>query len=319
MGALFLTEGDVEQLIDMREVMDAVEAAFRHLAAGQAENEPRRRVKSPGIVFHSMCASAEYLGTLGWKGYTTTRDGARFHVNLYDQQTGELVALIEANKLGQMRTGATTGVALETMARTDAHELGLFGTGWQAESQLEAVLVARKVSRVFVYSRSAERRESFAEEMSQRFNIEVVPVDRPQEAAAELPLVVTATSSREPVFDGDWLAEGCTVCAVGSNWLGKAEIDSDVVRRADHIVCDDVECCRLEAGDFVDALEKGIFDWSRAVSLGQVVAGEAVGRGKADDVCLFKSVGMAIEDVAVATMLWKKAQAANVGMDLPLR
>jgi ornithine cyclodeaminase/alanine dehydrogenase-like protein (mu-crystallin family) len=174
------------------------------------------------------------------------------------------------------------------------------------------------VRRAFVYSRNEERREDFAERMSQELEVDVEPVDRPQEAAEELPIVITATTSQEPVFAGEWLAEGALVCAIGSNWLGRAEVDSDVIRRADNIVCDSVEACRREAGDFADALAKGIFDWSRAVDLAAVVSGQASGRNSPLSVVLFKSVGLAIEDLALASKLVERARRQGVGTELPL-
>ena len=317
MGTLFLTEADVKGLLDIRTAIDAVEEAFRRLAADEATNVPRMRALSPGMVLHTMSGAANYLGLSGWKAYSTTQRGVQFHVGLYDQQSGALVALIEANRLGQLRTGATTGVAIEWMALLDAAELGLFGTGYQAESQLEAVAAVRPIKRAFVYSRKEARRQAFAQRMSARLNIEIHPVDRPQEAAEDLPLVVTATSSAEPVFDGHWLAEGATVCAVGSNWLNRAEIDSTVIRRVDNIVCDSVAACKHEAGDFVDALEKGIFDWPRAVELADVVSGRAVARSRPESCTLFKSVGMAIEDVALGGKLLELARASGAGIELP--
>jgi ornithine cyclodeaminase/alanine dehydrogenase len=317
MSTLFLTEQDVQELLTMRAAIDAVEEAFRRLGAGDAVNVPRTRAVGPGLVLHTMSAAAPYLGLSGWKAYSTTRQEAVFHAGLYDNTSGALVALIEAGRLGQLRTGATTGVAAEWMAPRDATEMGLFGAGCQAETQLEAVLCVRPIKQAFVYSRSDARRNAFAERMSARLGIEVTPVDRPQEAAEDLPLVVTATTSREPVFDGNWLSEGSLVCAIGSNWLNRAEIDSTVVRRADHIVCDSIAACRNEAGDFVDALEKGIFDWSRAVELADVVSGRAVG-GRPGSLSLFKSVGLAIEDVAVAAKLLELARANHAGKELPI-
>jgi ornithine cyclodeaminase/alanine dehydrogenase-like protein (mu-crystallin family) len=153
--------------------------------------------------------------------------------------------------------------------------------------------------------------------MSAELRIEVVPVDRPSEAVEDLPIVVTATSSTQPVFDGTALSEGALVCAMGSNWLSKAEIDTHVLRRADNIVCDSIAACRNEAGDFVDALEKGIFQWDRAVELADVVAGRAVGRSRLESVVVFKSVGLAIEDVAVGARVLECARAQGVGVSLP--
>jgi ornithine cyclodeaminase/alanine dehydrogenase-like protein (mu-crystallin family) len=317
MPAIFLSEADVNQLLDMRLAIVAVEEAFRQLADRKTTNVPRVRAKAPGVVLHTMSAAAEYLGLVGWKAYATTRSGARFHSALYDSRTAELLAIIEASRLGQLRTAATTAVAIEWMANMDAGELGLFGAGHQAETQLEAATLARPLKQAFVYSRNEERRIAFCERMSRSLQIEVVPVDRPQEAAEELPIVITATSSVEPLFDGHALAEGTLVCAVGSNWLNKAEIDVNVVRRADNIVCDSVEACRAEAGDFVAALEKGVFDWSRAVELADVVSGNAVGRSTRDSVTLFKSVGLAIEDVALGGKLLDLARAKGIGQELP--
>ena len=318
MPVLYLNEHDVRDLLDMRTAIDVVEEAFRQLANQKAMNVPRVRAKSPGIVLHAMSAAAEYLGLVGWKCYTTTREGAQFHVGLYDAASGQLAALIEADRLGQLRTGATTGVAAEWMADMAATELGLFGTGHQAETQLEAVAQVRELTTAFVYSRNPARRADFAVRMAEHVGCEVIPVDRPQEAAEDLPIVVTATTAIDPVFNGNDLAEGALVCAVGSNWPHKAEIDSDVIRRADNIVCDSVEACQLEAGDFRDALERGIFSWPKAVELADVISGREVGRSNNDSVVLFKSVGLAIEDVALGGKLLALARENGVGRELKL-
>jgi ornithine cyclodeaminase/alanine dehydrogenase-like protein (mu-crystallin family) len=317
MPALYLSQSDVDQVLDMRLAIEVVEEAFRQLADRKATNVPRVRAKGAGIVLHTMSAAADYLGLVGWKCYSSIRAGARFHVGLYDSSSGEWTAIIEAERLGQLRTGATTAVAVEWMADMGAGELGLFGAGRQAQTQLEGVVLARPIKQAFVYSRNETKRKAFAAQMSRQLGIDVVPVDRPQEAAEELPIVVTATNSAIPVFDGNWLDEGTLVCAVGSNWLTKAEIDANVIRRADNIVCDSIEACRQEAGDFVDAREKGVFDWSRAVELADVVSGHAVGRSTRESVTLFKSVGLAIEDVALAGKLLDLARAQGLGIELP--
>lgn len=317
MTAIYLTEADVTRLLDMRMAIDAVEEAFQRLAAGEASNVPRQRAKAPGVVLHSMSAALPYLGWVGWKCYTTTRHGARFLLGLYESESGRLAALVEADRLGQLRTGAVTGVAAEYMAPLEAAEAGLFGAGHQAETQLAALAAVRQLKRAFVYSRDEKKRVAFADRMSDELAIEVSPVDRPQEAAEELPLVVTATNSAEPVFDGHWLAEGAFVAAVGSNWLSRAELDSTVVRRADNIVCDSIAACKNEAGDFVDALQKGVFDWSRAVELADVAAGRAVGRGSPESLTLFKSVGLALEDVALGAKLLELARREGIGAPLP--
>jgi len=317
-SVLYLNESDVNRLLEMPEVIEIVEEAFRRLAAGEAHNVPRQRAKGEGIVLHSMSAAADYLGMVGWKCYTTTSGGAKFHVGLYDSQSGDLIALIQANRLGQLRTGATTGVAAKWLALPDADRLGLLGSGWQAQSQLEAVHAVRPLKQARVYSRDAARRAEFSGRMSKRLGIDVVPVNEAREAVDGLPLVITATNSRQPVLLGEWLSPGAFVAAMGSNWLNKAEIDARVVQRANLIVCDDVECCRQEAGDFCDALEQGQFNWSQAVDLAAIVSKHSDGRRSPDDLVLFKSVGMAIEDIALGHRLLELANKTNAGVKLPI-
>lgn len=318
MSVLYLTDDDVGRLLDMPAAIATVEEAFRRWAAGEAHNVPRSRSTAPGIVLHTMSASASYLGVVGWKSYTTTRAGARFLVGIYAQDDGRLLALIDANRLGQLRTGATTAVAATSMALLDAAEVGLFGAGYQAESQLAALACVRPLREVYVYARNEAKRVDFAKRMSKQLGLSVRPVDRPSEAAEDLPIVVTATTASTPVFDGSWLAEGAFVAAIGSNWQQRAEIDAHTVERASNIVCDSVEACRGEAGDFVDAMERGIFDWTRAVNLSDVVAGRAVGRSRPGSITLFKSVGLALEDVVLGAKLWQLAAGAGVGRPLAM-
>ncbi len=297
--AIFLTEDDVRDVIDMETSINVIEQAFQALAAGKADNVPRRRAKAPGIMLHAMSAAAEYLGFVGWKVYTTTLHGAKFHVGLSHAETGELAALIEGNYLGQLRTGAASGVATEFMARPDSRIVGLLGSGLQARAQLKAVCTVRQIERVEVYSRNAERCERFAEEMTEYCLAKVVPVHSPDIAAAEKDIVICATSSKAPVFDGRVLEPGTHLNVMGSNHLGKAEIDVATIQQADHIVCDSIEACQLEAGDFVEALDQGVTDWRLMHDLADVVAGRKTGRATPEDVTLFKSVGLAIEDVAL--------------------
>lgn len=315
MTCLYLTEAEVDQLLEMPAAIEAMRQAFLALAEGRADNVPRRRARAPGIVLHSMSAAAEYLGLVGWKQYTTTRSGAQFLVGLHEQASGELRALIAADRLGQVRTGAVTGLAVRFLAAEDTDRMGLFGSGWQAQSQLEAVVAARPIRRAVVYSRRPEPLREFTERMAERLGIDVVPADRPRQAVEGMPVVVTATTSHEPVFEGDWLEDGAVVCAVGSNWLQKAEIDTATVRRAKRVVCDSVACCQLEAGDFTPSLEAGEFDWSQAVELQQVVAGEIPATS---GIQLFKSVGMALEDVALGHLLLERARERHVGRMLEM-
>jgi alanine dehydrogenase len=317
MAAIYLTEDDVRELLDVAAAIPLVEAAFRSLAEGKANNVPRSRAFAKGIALHAMSAAAEYLGFVGWKVYTTTRRGARFHVGLSEIASGELVALIEADYLGQVRTGSASGVATDHMAQSDARTVGLFGTGKQARTQLKAVCSVRHIERVEVYSRHAERREAFAAEMTEYCGTRVVAVHSPQEAVREKEIVICATTSETPLFDGRDIEPGTHLNVVGSNYLTKAEIDVDTVRRADVIACDSIEACRREAGDFVAALEAGVTDWALMYELGDVVTGQQTGRALPEQVTLFKSVGLAIEDVAAAVHVYHRARAENLGRPCP--
>lgn len=317
MPAIYLTEADVQELLDVETAIEAVETAFRQLADGKAVNVPRRRAVAPGITLHAMSAAAEYLGFVGWKAYTTTRSQARFHLGLCEAAGGALVALIEADFLGQLRTGAASGVATEYMARTDAKTVGLFGTGKQARTQLKAVTSVRRIDRVEVYGRDPERRAAFAEKMCEYCATQVVAAGSPEEAASEKDIVICATTSKVPVFEGRVLQPGTHLNVIGSNYLTKAEIDVETVRRVDTIVCDSVEACRGEAGDFVEAIEAGVTDWELMHDLALVVSGQQTGRARPEDVTLFKSVGLAIEDVALGVRLLEIAREEKIGKPLP--
>lgn len=317
MPALYLTEDDVQWLLDLPTAIDCVADAFRALARGAAENQPRRRVSAPGAMLHIMSASAAYLGYVGYKTYTTTRDRATFHVMLYDAATGLPAAMIEANHLGQIRTGAASGVATRAMARPDAKFVGCFGTGFQARAQLQAVCAVRRIEEIEVYGRNEERRNRFAAEMTELCNVPVRAIANPDEVAAEQDIVITATSSKAPLFDGRVLDEGTHLNIIGSNYLTRAEIDVTTIRRADHVVCDSRTACEVEAGDFVAALEASVLEWSRVSELAEVITDEATGRARPEEITLFKSVGLAIEDVACAVHVLNRARAENIGRPLP--
>ena len=317
MSCLYFTEDDVQQLLDMKSAVESMRSAFTRLAEGQIDNVPRVRARRQGIVLHSMSAADEGLGLVGWKQYTTTAQGALFHVALYDQDTGQMRAMIDANRLGQIRTGAVTGLAAELLAGTEIDQAGLFGTGWQAESQLEAVVTTCQLARVNVYSRDKQRRQEFCQRMSERLQIDVHPVEDPRQAVADMPLVITMTTSKTPVFSGEWLAESSLVCAAGSNWLQKSELDRDTIENAELVVCDDVAACQQEAGDFTASLQEGNFHWQEAHELATVVQQGASWRAQHPGRALFKSVGLALEDVALGALLLERAEKHGLGSPLP--
>ncbi|MDA0835234.1 MAG: ornithine cyclodeaminase family protein [Planctomycetota bacterium] len=318
MPVLYLTENDVRELIDMSAAIELVEEAFGQLAEQRATNTPRQRVIQSGIMLHTMSAGSSEWGVVGWKNYTTTPTSAKFHVALYDAATGTLQALIEADTLGRLRTGAASGVATEYMARSDARLVGIFGAGKQAETQLEAVCAVRKIEHVTVHSRNPEKRDDFADRMSEKLGVTIEGVSSPFQAAGEKDIIITATSSKTPVFDGNDLDEGTHLNIVGSNFWQKAEIDVATVRRSDVIVCDNKVQCQIEAGDFRQALEEGAIDWKLMHELSDIVAERQTGRANADQITLFKSVGLAIEDLALGQEILKRARAQGKGRELEM-
>lgn len=315
---LFLTESQVAELVSVPQLVDALEASFQDKAAGLAPNVPRGRAALPsGAVLHVMSAAWGPGRVLGLKAYTTSSGGARFLVLLYDE-AGRLVCAMQANVLGQRRTGAATGLATRHMARPDARTVALLGAGWQARTQLEAVCAVRPVERVWVYSRTRERREAFAREMSEVVGRPVVAVASAEEAVRDADVVCTITTSREPVLFGRWLQPGVHVNAAGSNWAHRREVDAEVVERAAVVAVDDLAQARVESGDLILAAREGKWDWSRAVELGDVVAGRAAGRTGPGDITLFCSQGIALEDVVAAKLAYERARILGVGREVDL-
>lgn len=311
---LLLTEEDVRRLLTMDMALEAVEQGLRKLALDEAMNAPRTRMQTDHATLHVMSAAAKSLGVMGAKLYSTSRKyGARFLVPLFDGKTGALLCLMQADYLGQMRTGAASGIATQYMARPDATEVGIFGSGLQARTQVQAICRVRRIRQVQVYSPNEQRRRAFAAEMSELCQTEVIPVPRPEMAAEKKDIVITATTSREPVLAGQWIAEGTHINAIGSNFLSKAEIDSVAVRRCSVIAVDSKDQARLEAGDFQQPAEDGALRWTDVRELGQIIVGRYPGRKHPQDVTLFKSLGIAIEDVALAGRVYARAQAEGVG------
>ena len=316
MPILYLTEAEVARVLTMDLALDAVAAAFRKLALEEAENPPRQRARTDHAMLHVLPAAAKTLGALGFKAYTTSKDGARFHVTLFDPKSGGMTAVLEADLLGQFRTGAASGVATKKLARADASTVGLFGTGKQARTQLLAVCKVRTIKKAFVYGRDAEKRKAFAAQLSQETGVEVVPVEKPEEAAKGLDIVITATASREPVLFGEWVSDGQHLNLVGSNFLGKTETDVEVFRRARVVSVDSKDQAKLEAGDFVEPLKAGVLQWVDVFEFAPLLVGRYPGRESAQDVTLFKSLGLGIEDIALAVKVVELAKQQGLGREL---
>jgi alanine dehydrogenase len=304
---LYLSEDDVGRLLTVPDCIEAVETAFRDWAAGRADNRPRARAAVPGALLHSLSAASEPLGRMAAKVYATTRSGARFVVLLFDARSADLLAILEADRLGQVRTGAASGVATRHLARADARVLGILGTGWQARSQVLAVGSVRRLESIRAYGRDPERLKMFCREMSEATGLTAARAPSAEAAVRGADIVVTATSSAAPILMGSWLAPGTHVNAVGSNRADRRELDDEAVRRADPIAVDSLEQARLEAGDLIG---RGL---DRAVELKEILAGHHPGRSSPSGITLFKSLGIGLEDLAAASRVYDLALQAGAG------
>ncbi len=315
--ALYLSESDVEKLLTMPDALDAVERALRDFGNGAAQNLPRQRVRAPHGVLHVMPAGWFTRGYMGYKAYASFRGGAHFYFHLFDSKTGEYLAVIAADKLGQMRTGAASGVATKFLARADAQTVGMIGTGWQAESQLEAVCAVRRISNVKCFSRDETRRNQFAAKMSARLGVKVQAVSSAEAAIRESAIAVAITTAMQPVILGAWLSKGTHVNGAGSNWAQRREVDVEALRRAHVIVADSRAQAALEAGDLIAAVAENAIGWHQVYELAALASGRVNGRTNAQEITLFKSCGIALEDVSVGALVYERAREQALGIELP--
>jgi alanine dehydrogenase len=317
--ALYLTEADVRQILTMPMAIEMVETSFRRLAAGSATNHSRQRLNVPGkAILNYMAAADSEGGYLGLKIYSIAKGAARFIIPLISAESGDMAALIEADYLGQIRTGAASGVATKFMAREDARIAGIIGTGSQARTQLEAIACVRKLERVRAYSRDPQRREHFAREMSARIGVTVEPVASAELAVRGVDIISTATTAANPVVEGRWIERGAHINAIGINVAHKREIDADAVNRADVVAADSPEQSRRESGDLINAFGEDASKWARVRELAQIVAGKAAGRTTPDQITLFKSNGIAIEDVVTAGRVYEIARQRGGGKEVQI-
>ena len=311
---LYLTEQDVNRLLDMESAMAAVESSLRRQADGDALNRPRQRLNAgPDTHVNTMMAADNALGVFGFKTYTFAGGVYRFFAFLSDSRSGELLAIVEANRLGQLRTGAASGVAAKFMARADASTVGVIGSGFQARTQLEAVSMARELSDVRVFSPNAERRAAYAAEMTDRVGVPVRPAESARAAIDGCDIIITITSSRTPVLKGAWLEDGMHLNAAGGADPYVSELDEAAVQRADLIVVDDREQAKIESGELMPPASRGLVFWERMPELWQIVSRQTPARRAAGDVTLFKSLGMALWDIAAAKAAYDRALEAGAG------
>src|SRR5438874_4481997 len=248
-----------------------------------------------------MAAVDEEAGFAGSKTYAVGSAGASFVVSLFSTRTGELAGVIEADKLGQLRTGGASAVAARHLARPGATSLGVIGCGWQAETQVACIRAAvPSVERVVAYCRTEESLRAFCKKVG-------AEAGESNQDAAEQDIVVTVTSSKDPVLRGEWLREGVLVCAVGANHPRRRELDNIVLERAAFVCCDSLEQAKIESADLIEPVETGVLDWLEVHELQEVVSGRVQGRQADDDIVVFKSNGLAAWDVALGAVAVERA------------
>jgi alanine dehydrogenase len=313
---LVLREGDVERVIQMDAVIAAVEAATRELGEGKAQNEPRRRAFAPGGLLNVMFASYPGGGITGLKAYTVAGGRVRFLVVVFGLD-GSLQALIEADHMGAYRTGAATGVAVRALKPRTPATVALIGAGRQAVTQALAVSRVIEIKELRVFSRDPERRAAFAAAQAGLLGIRVTAAGSAEAAVRGADVVITMTTSSVPVLDAAWVEEHAVVVGAGSNFSNRTEIPAELVARARTIVVDQRAAAQLESGDLIQAQAAGTFDWERATELGSVLTGiwkppEQPG------ITLFESHGLALWDLAAASVVLPAARELRLGEEVAL-
>lgn len=316
---LHVNEAEVRQLLTMPMAIAAVEKVSRQQAEGTVVYHPRRRFELPDRgFFHYMAALDTVAGYVGMKQYTYVKGKVRFLVPLYSITTGELLALIEADAMGQLRTGAASGVATKYLARKHAKVAAIIGTGAQARTQLEAIHNVRMLDSVFVYGRDPHRRMQFCEEMCEKLSINVYPAESAAAAVRSAEIICTATTSAQPVLHGEDLQPGVHINAIGANHAHKQELDEAAVNKANLIFVDSLAQSQQEAGDLIIPFTKQPQRWTGVRELAELVSGKVAGRANDSQITLFKSNGIAAWDIAVAIKVYTLAKEKGLGRELPL-
>jgi ornithine cyclodeaminase len=314
----YINEKEVAQILTMPKTVELVEASLKARAEGRAIDVPRVRARSPAGTQHILQAAAPDLKLIGYKAYySNPGKGSRYHVHLIDTDSGNLVAMIEASYLGMMRTGAASGVATKYMARENAATVGMIGAGKQAVGQLEAVCAVRKITSAKVYSRKTEKARDFCTAMSSRLGIKMEAVTSAPEAVHGVDIINVITKASNPVLLGEWLEPGQHINAAGSNALTRRELDESAVRRS-RVVVDSRGTARNECGDILPLIENGKLDWDALPELGELIAGHMAGRRSRDEITLYESHGMGIQDIYTGHYILGVAREKNIGIDLPI-
>ena len=313
-----LREADVERVIDMDAVIGAVAAAMRELGEGTAQNEPRRRAFATGGLLNVMFATYPGGGCMGLKAYTVAAGKVRFLVTVFGLD-GILRALIEADLMGAYRTGAASAVAAQALLPATASpvKVAIIGTGHQARTQALALSRVLSIGEMRVFSRDPAHRETFAAERSSALGVPVVAASSAEAAVRDADVVVTSTTSSEPVLSADWVKAPSLVIGAGSNFPNRTELPADLVTRAQTVVVDQLAVARLESGDLIPVVGSGALAWERVTELATVMAGGWKTPAE-PGVTLFESHGLALWDMAAASVVVPKAIEQGLGEEIAL-
>jgi ornithine cyclodeaminase/alanine dehydrogenase-like protein (mu-crystallin family) len=304
---LLINENDVQKLLPMERALECVETSLLAQHKGQALNRSRQRILIPHISLHYLAAALIEQGLLGIKVYTATRSDFHFLVVLFESPGGKPLALIEADHLGRLRTGAASGIATRLMARADATRLGVIGAGRQSRTQIEAISLVRPIREVRVFSRNEQHRKAFANEMTQQLGSTVMASDSAEEVVRWADIVVTATTSNQPVIFGEWLRPGTHVNAVGANAANRRELNEPAIAKASILAVDSLEQAKQESGDLIEGLVGRTGGWESVTELHNILANTKPGRTSPEEITVFKSNGIAIWDVAAAGFVYQQA------------
>ncbi len=314
--ARFLTDADVNQCVGLPDMLSAIESMMANYGRGEAVNMTRRKINTPSGYLAVMGGGLFYDGVFGVKTFTFTANGYSFQVSLYDATSGQLILYTQANRLGQLRTGATTGAALRMLSNPDVPRLGIVGTGNQAGDQLRAACAVRDVGEIYAYSRNPENRQSFAARMSEELGRPVIPAENNRDAADDCAVVIGIAPAVTPVIQGEWLAEGATVIGAGPTRPTSLEVDDAVLTRAGSLFVDSMEQAPLECGDINAAVDRGLVRWSQFHELRHVAAGLVPGRNSAGEIVYCKLMGTGLADVAAAKLALDRAEEQGVGVQV---
>jgi len=319
---LLLSRKDVMQVLEMKDCMEVVEKAFAELANGTAVLPLRINITPPDGLSLYMPAYLKELGALACKIVTVYKNNPKKYnmpvivgkVLLQDPNTGDVICIMDGGYLTAVRTGAASGVATKYLARRAKGQVaGIFGAGVQAGSQLWAVAIARELSKALVYDVSDEAVTSFISEMSARLSIEVIKADSADQLLEQSDIICAATSSPTPIFDGAKVKDGTHINGIGSHTPAARELDTTIIKRST-LIADSYEACLGEAGDIMIPIDEGAIDKSHMkAELGEVITGKKPARSSDAEITLFKSNGLAIQDVATAKLVYEKAVEAGIG------